>query len=61
MIEESYEFVRAKVDCDGELTIEYKLKGGPTRRDGHDERVAHYTDDQIRQLVADLIDASRGS
>jgi len=53
---ETYKYVRAVVDVDGELRIEYQLEGGPSRRDGHDEAVADWTDDQIRRLVADLID-----
>ena len=58
--EEGYEYVRAIVDCEGELVIEYKLRRNMACRLGHDENVGSWSDAEIVKLVCDLIEAKPG-
>jgi hypothetical protein len=51
-----YEWVRARVTCDEELRITYKLRDClVSGRHDYDDSVIGWTDTQIRELVADLI------
>ncbi len=51
MTEESYEYIKAIVDC-GELRWEYCLKGShQVSRMSHDEDVSDYSDEEIIRLV----------
>ncbi len=53
-----YEWIKATVDCEGELVIRHKLVGFPTEGSlAHDEDVSDWSDSDIRKVIAGLLDA----
>ena len=52
-----YEYIKATVDGEGNLSMEYKLPGVKQGRQSHDEDVSEWTDDEIRICVRQIIGA----
>lgn len=53
---ERYEYVKATVDC-GELSWKYKVVGMETTGSmRHDEDVSEWSDDDIREVTAMMLD-----
>lgn len=55
-----YEYIKAIVDCEGNLRITYRLNGSMvTGRDSHDEDVSDYTDDQIKIVIRSILSVEK--
>lgn len=53
---EHYDFIRATVDCDGDMRMEYRLKNlTVVGNQSHDEDVSQWTDEEIRRCVRSLL------
>ncbi len=56
MDDERFEWIKATVDYEGELSITYQVSGlSTTGRDDHDEDVSDWKDKEIKDLVKRLI------
>ncbi len=58
---EKYEYVKAIIDDESELTWEYKIPKSTVlgRMSYEDECVEEYTDEQIKQLTADMLNCDK--
>lgn len=54
-----YEYIRATVDADGSLTMEYRVRNAKVSgRMSHDEDVSNFSNGEIETLVRGLLDAT---
>lgn len=57
--DETYLYVRANVQLDGELVFEYKLVGKPAQRMKHDENVSGWSEKDIEDLTRRILDVDK--
>jgi len=53
-MEDQFEYVRAIVDC-GDLSWEYKLKGGREQRMAHDEDISGWSAEDIKKTTKAML------